>query len=76
MVSRQGQPIEVEAGRRSAWIWGPWKPIDTAIRATGAPSMRCPKRKTTAVPITYLDDVISHLEYAQRRTVILRLASE
>jgi hypothetical protein len=68
-----GAPIICEIGRRSAWFWGPWKAIDTAITATGAPSMRCPKKRTVTVPIGYADDVLSHLDYAQRRTVELRM---
>jgi len=76
-VSRKRAPaasVVCEVGRRSAWLWGPWKPIATAIAATGAPSMRCPKKRTVTVPIEFADDLISHLEYEQRRrTVELRM---
>lgn len=66
--------VQVDVGRRSAWLSGPWKPIQRAIEVTGSPWMRCPRRKTITVPIQHLDDVISHLEHAQRTPVVLRMA--
>jgi predicted exporter len=71
--SRSSTPVICEVGRFSAWLWGPWRVIALALEVTGAPSMRCPKKRTITVPVTHIDDVLSHIEYAQHRAIEMRM---
>lgn len=71
---RAAQQITCEVGQWSAWLWGPHAWIQRALDVTGAPSMRCPKRRTVTVPIGFVDDVLAHLEHAQRRRIAMRIS--
>ncbi len=63
------QPVRVELGRRSAWLFGPG--VAEAVRLAGSPSMRCPKRKALCCPVDRVSDVLAIIEGVQGRRVEL-----
>jgi hypothetical protein len=67
------RPVIAENGRRSTYLSGNLGAIHKALKATGTPWMFCPIRRVPMVSNTRADDVLSHLEYAQRCPVELRL---
>ncbi len=63
------QPVRVELGRRTAWLFGPG--VTEALRLADSPRMFCAKRRTWCCPLTHLDDVLAVIEGAQGRRVDL-----
>ncbi len=63
------QPVRVELGKRTAWLYGPG--VHDALTVADVPMMRCAKRRTWCCPIDRLDDVLAVIEYRQGRRVDL-----
>lgn len=67
--ARPRPPVEIEVGKRSAWLRGPG--IVAALDAVESPRMWCPREHCLTIPRDFLDDVLAVLEFQQRRTIVL-----